>query len=159
MLAVAALGPVAGCGFQLRGNTDLRFGTLHSGFSAGSPIGEVFRRQVQRTTSTRLVERPEDAQVRLQILSESREKDIVAYSAVGRPRQYELRLRLRFRAHDGEGRDFIAPSEIVLRRDIGAADNQLTARVDEEALLYRDMQVDMVQQLLARLATIDPARS
>ncbi|MGE0310310.1 MAG: LPS assembly lipoprotein LptE [Lautropia sp.] len=154
--AAALLVPIAGCGFRLRGDTDLHFRTLHSGFAPGSPVGEAFRRQVQRTTTTRLVDRPEDAQVRLQVLSESREKDIVAYSAVGRPRQYELRLRLRFRAHDGEGREFIAPSEIVLRRDIGAADNQLTARVDEEALLYRDMQADMVQQLIGRLATIRP---
>lgn len=154
MLAGAVAGGIGGCGFQLRGDTDLRFETLHSGFGANSPVGDVFRRRVQRTTSTRLVARPEDAQVRLQVLSESREKDIVAYSAVGRPRQYELRLRLRFRAHDGQGRDFIGPSEIVLRRDIGAADNQLTARVDEETLLYRDMQIDMVQQLLSRLSTI-----
>ena len=42
----------------------------------------------------------------------------------------------------------------MLRRDISAADNQLTARVDEEALLFRDMQIDMVNQLLRRLATI-----
>jgi len=39
-------------------------------------------------------------------------------------------------------------------RDISVADNQLTARTDEEALLYRDMQKDMVQQLLRRLASI-----
>ena len=73
---------------------------------------------------------------------------------MGRPREYELRLRLQFRATDGGDREFIPPSEIILRRDISAADNQLTARVDEEALLYRDMQKDMVQQLLRRLASI-----
>ena len=90
----------------------------------------------------------------LQVLGETRERDIVAYSAVGRPREYELRLRLQFRATDGGDRELITPSEIILRRDITAADNQLTARVDEEALLYRDMQKDMVQQLLRRLATV-----
>lgn len=149
-----ALLAAGGCGFQLRGSTDLPFATLHAGFGRGSALGEEFRRELARTTSTRLVDRPEDAQVRLQILGEAREKDIVAYSVVGRPRQYELRLRLRFRAHDGAEREFIAPSEIILRRDISAADNQLTARVDEEALLYREMQQDMVTQLLRRLGRI-----
>ena len=148
-------GGVAGCGFRLRGTSDMQFETLYSGFSPSSALGEEFRREFLRTTSSRLVEKPEDAQVRLIVLGEVRERDIVAYSAVGRPREYQLRLRLQFRATDGADREFIPPSEIILRRDISAADNQLTARVDEEALLYRDMQRDMVQQLLRRLAAIE----
>lgn len=145
---------LGGCGFHLRRNADLPFATLYSGFSRSSAVGEEFRRELVRSTSTRLVEQPDRAQVVLQVLGETRERDIVAYSAVGRPREYELRLRLQFRATDGGDGELIPPSEIILRRDISAADNQLTARVDEEALLYRDMQKDMVQQLLRRLASI-----
>ena len=145
---------LAGCGFHLRRNANLPFATLYSGFSRGSAVGEEFRRELVRATSTRLVEKPDQAQVVLQVLGETRERDIVAYSAVGRPREYELRLRLQFRATDGGDREFIPASEMILRRDISAADNQLTARTDEEALLYRDMQKDMVQQLLRRLASI-----
>jgi LPS-assembly lipoprotein len=147
-------GGSAGCGFHLRRNADLPFASLYSGFSRSSAIGEEFRRELVRTTSTKLVDKPDEAQVVLHVLGETRERDIVAYSAVGRPREYELRLRLQFRATDGGEREFIPPSEIILRRDISAADNQLTARVDEEALLFRDMQKDMVQQLLRRLASI-----
>ena len=154
LAAGLAAGGTAGCGFHLRRNADLPFATLHSGFASGSAVGEEFRRELLRSTSTKLVDKPDEAQVVLQVLGETRERDIVAYSAVGRPREYELRLRLQFRATDGGDREFIPPSEIILRRDISAADNQLTARVDEEALLYRDMQKDMVQQLLRRLATI-----
>ena len=145
---------VPGCGFHLRGTSDMQFDTLYSGFSRSSALGEEFRRELVRSTSTRLVDQPDQAQVVLQILGETRERDIVAYSAVGRPREYQLRLRLQFRATDGADREFIPSSEIILRRDISAADNQLTARVDEEALLYRDMQKDMVRQLLRRLASI-----
>ena len=153
--AVAALAAtLPGCGFRLRGTADLPFQTLYSGVPPGSQLGELFKRELARNTTTRLVQRREDAQVVLQVLGEYREKDIVAYSAVGRPRQYELRQRLRFRASDGGDEEYIRPSEIVLRRDISAADNQLTVRVDEEALLFRDMQIDMVNQLLRRLATI-----
>ena len=152
--AAPAAGGLAGCGFRLRQNADLPFATLYSGFAPGSALGEEFRRELLRTTATKLVAKRDEAQVVLQILGETRERDIVAYSAVGRPREYELRLRLQFRATGPEEREFIPASEIILRRDISAADNQLTARVDEEALLYRDMQRDMVQQLLRRLATI-----
>jgi LPS-assembly lipoprotein len=116
-----------GCGFRLRGTSDMQFETLHSGFSRSSALGEEFRREFLRTTSSRLVENPEEAQVRLIVMGEARERDIVAYSAVGRPREFQLRLRLQFRATDGADREFIPPSEIILRRDISAADNQLTS--------------------------------
>ena len=45
---------------------------------------------------------------------------------------------------------------IVLRRDISNADNQLTARADEEAMLFKDMSTDMAHQLMRRLAAIKP---
>ena len=151
---LAAVGSLGGCGFQLRGTADLPFRTLYAGFPPGSQIGEQFRRELARRTTTKLVSKPEEAQVVLQIFAENRERDIVAYSGVGRPRLFELRQRLRFRAYDGGEIEYIPPSEIILRRDISAADNQLTARVDEEVLLFRDMQDDMVEQLLRRLATI-----
>lgn len=151
LMAAAGLG---GCGFRLRGTADLPFTTLYAGFTPNSEIGALFRRELVRRTRTRLVDRPENAEVVLQVLSENREKDTVAYSGVGRPRLYELRQRLYFRAYDGGDIEYIAPSEIILRRDISAADNQLTARVDEEVILFRDMQDDMVSQLLRRLEAI-----
>ena len=140
-------GRIFGCGFRLRGTTDLQFQTLFANFAPGSAVGEVFRRELTRNTTTRLVPRQQDAQVVLHVVVDVREKDIVAYSAVGRPRQYELRQRLRFRVSDGGDREYIPLSEITLRRDIGASDNAL-ARVDDEIQLFRDMQNDMVNQLL-----------
>lgn len=54
--------------------------------------------------------------------------------------------------HDLKGREFIAPTEIVLVRDISFSDERVLAKEQEEALLYRDMQNDMVQQMMRRLA-------
>ena len=45
-------------------------------------------------------------------------------------------------------------AEILLRREITTTDTQLVAKEQEEALLYREMQTDMVQQLLRRLAVV-----
>ena len=154
LTSVALAGTLTGCGFRLRGTTDLPFATLYTSFAANSALGAEFSRELARNTSTRIVAKPDEAEVRLMVLGEQRERDIVTYSVVGRPREYQLRLRLSFAAIGHEGREYIQPSEIILRRDISAADNQLTARTDEEALLFHDMQKDMVQQLLRRLGTI-----
>jgi len=48
----------------------------------------------------------------------------------------------------------IAPTEIVQQRDISFNESAVLAKEAEEALLYRDMQTDIVQQLLRRLAAV-----
>ena len=44
----------------------------------------------------------------------------------------------------------------TLRRNIAVDESQVLAKESEEALLYRDMQADLVQQILRRLAAIKP---
>jgi LPS-assembly lipoprotein len=56
--------------------------------------------------------------------------------------------------HDGKGREFIAPTQLVAQRDISFNEEQILAKEAEEALLYRDMQGDLVQQILRRLASV-----
>ena len=86
------------------------------------------------------------------LLGEAQEKVILSLSAAGRVREYQLRYRLAFKVHDLKSKEYIAPTEIVLVRDISFSDDQVLAKGHEEALLYRDMRNDMVQQLMRRLA-------
>lgn len=79
---------------------------------------------------------------------------MVGFSSTGRPREYQLRLRFTFRVVDRDGQPLLAPTEIVLRRDITSSDIEVVAKQQEEELLYREMQSDLVQQLLRRLAAI-----
>ena len=58
------------------------------------------------------------------------------------------------RTSDRDGQPLLAPTEIVLRRDITSSDIEVVAKQQEEELLYREMQSDLVQQLLRRLAAI-----
>ena len=48
-------------------------------------------------------------------------------------------------------------SEILLTRDMSYNDEQVLAKEAEEVLLYREMQGDMVQQILRRLVAAKPA--
>lgn len=152
--ALCASAAAAGCGFKLRGPQKLAFETLYAGFPPGSPLGADFRRQARSSANVELVDRPDAAQARLQVLSELREKEIVSFSSTGRPREYQLRLRFAFRLVDTKGVELIAPTELVLRRDITTTDAQLVAKEQEEQLLYREMQSDMIDQLFRRLAAV-----
>jgi LPS-assembly lipoprotein len=149
---------ISGCGFKLRGDQRFAFETLHSGFGANSDMGAQFRRTVRLAESTRLVDQPKDAQARLEIIRELREKEIVGLSTSGRAREYQLRLRLTFRVvsalSDDPVTELLPQTEIILRRDVSTSDQQLIAKQEEEQVLYREMQSDLIQQLMVRLAAV-----
>jgi LPS-assembly lipoprotein len=84
-------------------------------------------------------------------MSEMREKHILSLGGQGRVREYQLRFRVGYKLTDGKAATFIAPTEILLKREISFNDSEVLAKEAEEALLYRDMQTDAVQQLLRRL--------
>lgn len=152
--AVIISAPLAGCGFHLRRSADLPFETLYTSFSSTSAIGAEFRRHVRVAENTRIVDNPKEADARLEVLSETREKEVVGYSSTGRPREYQLRLRFTFRVVARDGNVLLPPTEILLHRDITSSDIEQVAKQQEEELLYREMQSDLVQQLLRRLAAI-----
>jgi LPS-assembly lipoprotein len=67
-------------------------------------------------------------------------------------REFQLRYRVAFRVHDGKGGEFVPQTSIALTRDITFNDTDVLAKEAEEQLLFRDMQSDMVQQIMRRLA-------
>jgi LPS-assembly lipoprotein len=78
--------------------------------------------------------------------------------AAGRVSEYQLRYRVGFRVTDAKGAQVYLPtSEVLLTRDMAYSDAQVLAKEAEEALLYRDMQRDMVQQIMRRLVAAKPA--
>ncbi|HSJ97117.1 MAG TPA: LPS assembly lipoprotein LptE, partial [Myxococcota bacterium] len=52
----------------------------------------------------------------------------------------------------GKGADYLAPSTLELTRDVSFSDAEVLAKEAEEQLLFRDMQTDMVQQVMRRVA-------
>jgi LPS-assembly lipoprotein len=155
VLAAPAL-LLAGCGFKLRGATELPFRTFYTALPQSSQLGGELRRAV-RTNGATIVDRREDAQVRLDVLGEAVEQEITALSTSGRPREYQLRYRLRWAVRDATDAELIAPNEMLLRRLITVLDVQGILNADEVALLYRDMRLDAVAQILRRLSTLKPA--
>ncbi len=150
-LLLAAPLLVAACGFQLRGTAQFPFNTLYVQAAPTSQFAVQLKRAVQAASVTRIAERPEQAEVILQILNEAQEKQILSLSGGGRAREFQLRYRVSFRLTDGKNREHIPASEIVLRRDFSFTDEQALSKESEEALLLRDMRNDAVQQMVRRL--------
>jgi len=147
----AALSLLAACGFQLRGTADMPFDTLYLPGATGG-IALELKRNIQSGSATRVVDDPKAAEAQLLFSEETRIKEILALSTAGRVREYRLIYRVGFRVGDGKGGDFVPPSTVTLTRDVTYDDAVALAKETEEQQLYRDMQADMVQQIMRRLA-------
>jgi len=147
---------LAACGFHLRSQAQMPFETLY--IPGNNPLVVELKRNVAAASKTRLVDSPRDAQAVFGFTQELREKIILSFSAAGRVSEYQLRYRVGFRVTDAKGAQVYLPtSEILLTRDMTYSDAQVLAKEAEEALLYRDMQRDMVQQIMQHLVAAKPA--
>ena len=107
--------------------------------------------QVEVITDPRQIER---AEVIFEQLFEIREKVVVGRTSTGAIREFQLRLRYRFRVRSRDGIELIPDTEIFLTRDINFNETGALSKESEEALLYKDMENDLVLQIQRRLAAI-----
>ena len=143
---------LAGCGFHLRGPQPLAFSTVHIGASQYTSLGIALRRQIALSGSTTVEEDVSRAEVKLQILANNRSREILSLTAAGKVREYELNQTIRFRLTDRANNELIPPATLSARREYTFSDELILGKEQEEALLYDDMESDLVRQLMRRLA-------
>jgi LPS-assembly lipoprotein len=147
---------LSACGFHLRGAYELPFETLSINAAQSGALNALLKRQIEIATKTRVVETGTPAQASLQILSDTSERRILSLNAAGRVSEYQFVRVLRFRVVDASSNELLPPSAILLSRDMTYDDATVLSKGDEENILWRDIQNDLVQQLLRRLAAIKP---
>ena len=157
LLATAgAAALLAGCGFALRQTPPLPFRRIAlTGFAARSPLEAELRSRL--ADSAQVVDTPGQAEVLLQSLVDKRERSVVASTAAGQVRELQLRVRFEFQLSSPGGRLLILPTELLLSRDMSYSESFALAKAQEEAELVAAMQADIVQQVLRRLAQVNPA--
>ena len=156
LLAVA----LSACGFQLRGSNGqyhMPFQSIYLGFPDTSPLGIELRRNLRGGDAVVVVTDAAKAEAKFDVLAETRGKSILSLNSQGRVREYLLTYTLVFRVRDAKDAELLGATEISLKRSIAFNETQVLAKETEEALLYRDMQSDLVQQILRRLSAIKRA--
>ena len=150
---------LGGCGFRLRGAQTLPFQRMRTNLSEQSALGRTLRPQLQASgvqlvgaAPVRPGQPPEPVDVVLQVLIDRRERAVVGQTAAGQVRELQLRQRFTFRVGTPLGQELIAETELLEERDLSFSENLVLGKEAEEALLYRDMRTDLVQQLMRRLA-------
>lgn len=145
---------LAACGFQLRGITNLSFKNLHIQGSTLS-ISKDLKRSFQ-TNGVQMVESAENAELLLELLSETNEKRILSLSGGGLVREFELNYSVSFRTREQTNPLWSAVQTVQSRRDFSYDDKALLGKADEEARLNTDMRSDAIREILRRLTAIQP---
>lgn len=160
LLGAALVGalPLAGCGFRLRGSFSTPFKTLYLQMPPNSRLTVRLRQELLAESGVTIVNTPAEAEAILELLSDSRSRDVLSINDTGRAREYELTLSLSFRVSSPDGFDYMEAVTLTTRRDLTYAESDFLSREKEEAFLYRDMEADLVSQLMRRIEAIKPPK-
>jgi len=159
MLSLAGAGALltAGCGFRLRGTPNFAFKSIYVNAPAGSGLGDDLRRALTANSALRVISNPQqmlEADVILDVLADQREKTVLGTSSAGQVREFQLRMLCSFRLRTPQDKELIELADVQQQRDISYNESAALAKENEEALLYRDMQSDLVQQIMRRLSSV-----
>jgi len=150
---------LSACNFHMRGHnmqgSSFPFSSVYLKSPGPSPFVsdlhdslELYKIQLTATAA--------EADLTLEIVSEASSKQILALSGAGQVREFQLSYRVSLRAYDKQMQDWLPADEISLQRSLTYDDAQILAKEQEEALLYRDMRSDAVQQVMRRLSRAKP---
>lgn len=157
MAVLGLLAALTGCGFQLRQTPTFAFKSIYTNVPPNSVLGSELKRNLAAMGNIELVTeaaKQQKAEVILDVQQELREKIVVGMNAAGQVREFQLRLRFRFRLRTPQGKDLIPDTELLQQRDISFNESAVLAKEAEEGMLYRNMQTDLVQQIMRRLAAV-----
>ena len=141
---------LVGCGFRMRQPDAYGFRVILIPANP-SPLLAELRRSLSADPRVEVLQdmrQFERADLFFDLLQEAREKVVIGRNAAGGVREFQLRLRIRFRVRDRAGIERVPETELLQQRDISFIETNVLAKEQEEELLYRNMQTDVVQQML-----------
>lgn len=154
---IVAATSLGGCGFALRQAPTFDFSTVFVTNNVNSPVSKALQRELAssgiQVGQGAPVAGVTDAVV-LNVIRDQRERVVVGQTPNGQVRELELRYRFRYTLATPAGKWLIEEQEMMLLRDISFSETDALAKSAEEYLMFNDMQADVVQQVMRRLAAV-----
>jgi LPS-assembly lipoprotein len=145
---------VGACGWRLRGKVNLPYKSL---FLTGTLTPELKDdiEMLLRVNDIELAKTVKDSELVLEIISEQNARQVLSYNTAGQITAYRIISRIVFRAFDPvSGLEAMPESDIFLTRDIDFNQSNIQAFDQQVAEYVKNMRIDIVTQLMRRLASI-----
>jgi LPS-assembly lipoprotein len=149
---VILIASLVGCGFHLRGTSDISFNSI---FIQGNTL--IISKNLKRTLTTngvKVLDSAENADLLLEMVGEESEKRILSLSGKGVVNEFELYYRVDYRTKAIDAPLWSQVQTVEVRRDFSFSDANLLAKQGEEKLLNQGMQQDVISSLMRRLSAL-----
>lgn len=143
---------LVGCGFHLRGATDVSFNSI---FIQGNPL--IISKNLQKSLATngvKVLPSAEGAELLLETVGEESEKRILSLAGRGTVNEFELYYRVHYRTKLAGSELWSQTQTVEARRDFTYDDANLLAKQGEEKRLNESMQQDVLSNLMRRLSSL-----
>ena len=146
---------LGGCGFHLRSQFNYAFERAAVLPEDKPGVADEVRRALGDVAVPRTPASGQAGpQVIVDLVEETRDSSVVGINAIGQVLELQLRLRARFKLRTAQGQELIPETEITRVMDVSYSESEALSKQTEEDFLYRDMQRDIAQQILRRLAAV-----
>ena len=152
-LSILAMGALSACGWRLRGKVDLPYKSILISGNLTQELRDDLDMML-RVNGIKIVKNVKESELVLEIISEQNARQILSYNGAGQITAYRIISRVVFRAFDPNGIELLPESDIYLTRDIDF--NQANVQAFDQQVLefVKTMRIDIVGQLMRRLASI-----
>ena len=141
-----------GCGFHLRGTSDVSFSSI---FIQGNTL--TISKNLTKSLSTngvKVLNSAEGAELLLEMVGEESEKRILSLAGKGTVNEFELYYRVHYRSKLAGAELWSQVQTVEARRDFTYSDANLLAKQGEEKRLNENMQQDVISNLTRRLSAL-----
>lgn len=149
---LASLVSLVGCGFHLRGSSDVSFSSI---FIQGNTL--TISKNLAKSLSTngvKVLNSAEGAELLLEMVGEESEKRILSLAGTGTVNEFELYYRVHYRSKLAGAELWSQVQTVEARRDFTYSDANLLAKQGEEKRLNENMQQDVISNLTRRLSAL-----
>ncbi|GGI76822.1 LPS-assembly lipoprotein LptE [Legionella impletisoli] len=154
LLIVFHVGMMSGCGFHLRGLTDVP--KWLDKVAIITPDNEhyltpILKNQLE-ANCIRVCSEPAGAKYWLIILSETFQEHIVSVSSTTTPRQYQIIYRIRFKLQEVNGKEVIPERQVEISRQVTINNDRILGSNYEETLTKNEMRQEAAALILNRIS-------
>lgn len=149
---VILIASLVGCGFHLRGTSDISFNSI---FIQGNTL--IISKNLKKSLTTngvKVQDSAEGAELLLEMVGEESEKRILSLSGKGVVNEFELYYRVHYRTKTADAPLWSQVQTVEARRDYSYSDANLLAKQGEEKRLNENMQQDVLSSLIRRLSAL-----
>lgn len=144
---------ISGCGFQLRGESKLH--TSLSTLALKGREGQAFRQILVGKLEKSGVTLDNSAPYTILLLDEDTEKRVSAYSTRAKSAGFELKRTITFKfIGPGQKEADVQETEMFSRRHLLFRESQVVGKMDEEVLLWQEMDQELAERIIRKLEAI-----